>query len=314
MYNKISFIVIWYFVAAFTSCFASTDQSTPTYTIEVRVIAKDLKDSTITATDLDKPFKIIDPKFANLVKQIQTGDLIDVVLDSADPLVIKDLIKIRKPCSRLTRAIALFLSFGIIIGFFTLVTEGSPQKFVIGADNRYSNYKVQVVLWFSVLMTVYLATLGLRAYLLDWDYFGGIGITENLLALTGFSTLTYGAAKTVTVQKDDAAKQVIADVTSGVAAASVADVIPKENAKNANLVKDLFQNDHGEFDLGDTQMFFFILLAVATFFITSFHFLGWLEYAQQISLPDVDTTLLSSLGLSQGAYLAKKAASKPGHG
>jgi hypothetical protein len=149
-------------------------------------------------------------------------------------------------------------------------------------------------------MTVYLATLGLRVLMLGWDYFGGIGIAENLLALSGISTLTYGAAKAVTVQKVENAPKVDREG-------------PKSGGQ-PNILSDLFQNDNKEFDLGDTQMFFFILLAVATFLMLSFHFLGWLEYAKQILLPDVDTTLLSSLGLSQGAYLAKKAASKPGQG
>jgi hypothetical protein len=296
MYRKIAFIVIWYFVAAFTPSFAATDLP---YTIEVAGISKVLKDSTVTSKDQDQKFTISDPKFASLVELIQPGDRIDAVLDSNNPLLIKDL-KISKPCKGSTRSLALFVSFLIIIGFFTLVTKGSPKKFVIGADNRYSNSKIQVVLWFSVLMTVYLATLGLRVLMLGWDYFGGIGIAENLLALSGISTLTYGAAKAITVQKVENAPKVDREG-------------PKSGGQ-PNILSDLFQNDNKEFDLGDTQMFFFILLAVATFLMLSFHFLGWLEYAKQISLPDVDTTLLSSLGLSQGAYLAKKAASKPGQG
>jgi hypothetical protein len=167
------------------------------------------------------------------------------------------------------------------------------------------------VLWFTALMTVYLATLGLRLNILGWEYLGGVGITENLLSLSGISALTYGAAKAITVQKVETANQAVT------LSAPVLGVVPsvKQNpAGTQDICSDLFQNDSGDFDLGDTQMFFFILLVVTMFLITSFHFLGWLTYAQQITLPDVDTTLLSSLGLSQGAYLAKKSASKVGQG
>ncbi len=288
MYRNLAFIVIWFFIAAVRPGFA-TDLST--FIIEV----KDIKDSTITSKD-DKPYTINDPESTSLIQLIQPGDRIEAVLVDGNPSMIKKLKKVSKPCAGWTRTLALSGGFLIIIGLFTLVTKGSPVEFVIGADKRYSNSKVQVVLWFSALMTVYLATLALRCFLLGWDYLGGIGITENLLALSGISTLTYGAAKAITVQKS----------APGSAA-------PKSTG-TPNLCSDLFQNDDGEFDLGDTQMFFFIILAVGTFLIMSFHFLGWLEYAQQITLPDVDTTLLSGLGLGQGAYLAKKAASDAGKG
>ena len=125
--------------------------------------------------------------------------------------------------------------------------------------------------------------------------------------MSGISALTYGAAKAITEQKVESAAQAPAPAA---AAASPT----KSQAAQSQWWTDLFRNDEREFDLGDTQMFFFILLAVAMFLLNSFHSLGWLEYAKNITLPDVDTTLLSSIGLSQGAYLAKKAASALGKG
>jgi hypothetical protein len=53
-------------------------------------------------------------------------------------------------------------------------------------------------------------------------------------------------------------------------------------------------------------------IAVATYLVLVFHFLGTIETAKAISLPDVDTTLLAAFGLGQGAYLAKKAAGNVG--
>ena len=78
-------------------------------------------------------------------------------------------------------------------------------------------------------------------------------------------------------------------------------------------ITQLFQNDSGRADLGDTQMILITLIAIATYVATSFHQLGNLEIAQQVSLPDIDSYLLASFGIGQGAYLAKKAASPLGN-
>jgi hypothetical protein len=77
-------------------------------------------------------------------------------------------------------------------------------------------------------------------------------------------------------------------------------------------ITQLFQDDSGRADLGDTQMILITLIAIGTYVVTSFHQLGNLEIAQQVSLPDIDSYLLASFGIGQGAYLAKKAASNIG--
>jgi hypothetical protein len=81
-----------------------------------------------------------------------------------------------------------------------------------------------------------------------------------------------------------------------------------------NFWKDLVQNDKGEADLGDFQMILVTVAAVVVYGLSIFHFLGALPISTVISLPDVDTTLLSGFGVGQGAYLIKKAALNPGDG
>jgi hypothetical protein len=44
-----------------------------------------------------------------------------------------------------------------------------------------------------------------------------------------------------------------------------------------------------------------------TYLVLVFNFFGSVEYSKIVSLPDVDTTLLATFGLGQGAYLTKKA-------
>jgi ABC-type Co2+ transport system permease subunit len=179
--------------------------------------------------------------------------------------------------------------------------RGAPQEFLIGTDNRYSNSQCQLALWFGAMATVYLAAVWLRIIYLGWDFVGGVGLTTNLVALTGLSAFTFGSAKVITAQKVDTAAQ-------------AGHVDAKPPAASPNLLTDLVQNDSGKADLGDFQMILITLAAVTIFVVSAFNFLGSLELATQVTLPDIDTTLLSAFGLGQGAYLIKKGAARLGEG
>jgi hypothetical protein len=130
---------------------------------------------------------------------------------------------------------------------------------------------------------------------------GNVAIPAHVAALTGLSALTFGGAKIITVQKVDAAAQ------AGLAPA-------KSTALRPHLLTDLFVNDKGAADLGDFQMILITVVAVIIFMLTALHQLGTLLSAQASSLPDIDTSLLTSFGIGQGAYLVKKAALKAGDG
>jgi hypothetical protein len=54
------------------------------------------------------------------------------------------------------------------------------------------------------------------------------------------------------------------------------------------------------------------IIAVATYIVLIFNFFGHVEYSKLITLPDVDTTILATFGLGQGAYLTKKAVGNVG--
>jgi hypothetical protein len=106
--------------------------------------------------------------------------------------------------------------------------------------------------------------------------------------------------------------QAVADQTTAQSANGDADI--KAAPAGTAHITQLFQNDMGQADLGDTQMILITLIAIGIYVATSFHQLGNLEIAQQVSLPDIDSYLLASFGIGQGAYLAKKAASNLGSG
>jgi hypothetical protein len=192
------------------------------------------------------------------------------------------------------RALALM---GAALGFWLvcfLLSGFHPQKLILGEDGRFSNSKFQTVLWFSVLIVAYLATIWLRARELGGDMLGGVDIPQNLFLLSGMSALTFTAAKGITVAKIENA--VAAGATNAKPAAAV-----------ARFWSDLTSNDSSHFDLGDFQMLIVTFLAVGTLLVLIFHFLGSLEARTIVHLPDVDTTILASFGIGHGAYLTKKA-------
>jgi hypothetical protein len=209
---------------------------------------------------------------------------------------------------------------------------GTPTKFLLGMDGRYSNSQCQLALWFGVAMTMYLSTMVLRVVRLDWAYLDGVALTANVMALTGLSALTFGAAKVVTAQKAENALAASAQGAAAAAAgagASGQDVVAAATLAATNTAKtgsgksptpepdiftDLFQNDQGQVDIGDFQMIFVALTAVVIFGLACFNALAVLPYQMHVSLPDVDSSLLAGFGIGQGAYLVKKAALPLGEG
>jgi hypothetical protein len=229
------------------------------------------------------------------------GDAITVEVDDAvEPEVVNKLQTIQRPVRAYIRLIGLGGSTLVVLLAAIVATRNRPLQFLVGVDNRYSNSQTQLAIWFAVAGIVYLTTLGLRVALLGLDFVGGVGITANLVALTGLSALSFGGAKAITVSKLDA-------LAPGQALA-------KPPAASPRLLIDLFTNDSNRADLGDFQMIAITVAAVAIFAVTAFHWLGLLTISHSVTLPDVDTSLLTAFGLGQGAYLFKKAAVKVGEG
>jgi hypothetical protein len=250
----------------------------------------------------DKTLTVTDPAAKEMLAKAKKNDIIKFVADdSSKPSRLNKLQEIRRAVGKGHRLVALAISLAVICSLAAVMLWRSPLAFLIGVDNRYSNSQTQLALWFTALATVYLATVALRLIYLGADYIGGVGITENLLALTGLSALSFGGAKVITTQKIQNATQPNQPV-------------PKPAAARPNLLGDLVQNDHHQADLGDFEMILIALGAVVIFVLSAFHVLGELTLAAQVTLPDVDTTLLASFGVGHGAYLIKKAALNLGDG
>ncbi len=237
------------------------------------------------------------------------GDRIWLTVDDPlNPRHVVQITRLARPAPVLQRLIALGAAFAVIAALAALATAGKPWKFLVGDDNRMSNSQAQLVLWFGVVAVVYGADLILRAWFLGWDFIGGISMTTNVLAMTGLSGLSFGAAKVVAVQKSAGAP-----APTPAPGAPPAPAAPPAVAAKPKFT-DLVLNDYGDADLGDFQMILISTAATVIFACASWEFLTLIDIAKTTTLPDVDTALLGSFGIGQGAYLIKKAALPNGVG
>jgi hypothetical protein len=215
-----------------------------------------------------------------------------------DKSVLQGITVTAKSVEKKARIVALSCAAIVCLLLATLLTWWHPLKLIVGEDQRYSKSKFQMAVWFCTVSATYLGVVSVRVYGLGWDFFGGVNIPTNLLLLSGMSALTFAGAKGITTAKMDTA-------------AAQGKPNPKPSGE-PHFFRDLLQNDAGSFDLGDFQMLVVTLLAVGMYAATVFHALEVIQISQTTILPNVDTTILASFGLGQGAYLTKKAAGNAG--
>ena len=261
--------------------------------------------------------KVSDLALRAKLKQFHVGDHLRVELNEIDQKdELKDLLGAASAStegiSMACRSMVLAACALLLLGFATLVTRGAPLKFIVGMDNRYSNSKFQLALWFWVAMSTYLAVVVFRVWYAGWDFLGGVNIPQHLLELSGLSAITYGGAKAITTAKVDAAAHPVARPGAVVAPAVNNDPKHARQAGQERFFTDLLQNDENHFDFGDFQMLVVTIIAVGMYLSLIFNFLGSIEFLKNMTLPDVDTTILAGFGIGQGAYLAKKAGGDPG--
>jgi hypothetical protein len=277
-------------------------------------VAKDQLSLDVTAGPPETPKQLHlvtkDTVVKDRLGQLHNGDRITIVYSvSANQNVLK-VFKVDTATGGpepWTRAWVLLVSAAICLLITFLFSGLDPRRLIIGEDNRYSNSKFQIALWFFTLITTYLATLYLRVRFAGWDFIGGVNIPQNLLLISGMSVLTFGGAKAITTSKVEAEK-------------AKGNPDPKDPTKaTPNILLDLTNNDGkpavgvagvaqpGQLDFGDFQMLVITIIAVTTYLALVFNFLGTIETAKVVSLPDVDTTILATFGLGHGAYLTKKA-------
>jgi hypothetical protein len=233
------------------------------------------------------------PELKAILKGFSIGDLVNIDYNSA-----KELTSLSVETSPVHGVIRFVTLVGTGLSLYVLtfvlvswITKKNLNDIFVGQDNRLSNSKSQMAIWFFVLLVGYISLNVLRAINGGLGFVGGVSIPQNLLLLSGLSALTYGGAKVITQSQIDnkpGSKKVI-------------------DSGDASLT-DFVTDDDGRMDFGDLQMSFITLLAVVVYLLQLYNFLGAIELHSLVTLPDVDTTILSIFGLSQGAYITKKAA------
>ncbi len=181
-------------------------------------------------------------------------------------------------------AVLIGLGVLVVLGAIAAIpTKGKLWQLANGADGRASTSKFQWLLWMMVIIFAYSALWVLRTR--QGDYTASSQVPVNLLTVLGFSTGTAAAAKGITagyVQSDRLAKPVAVKGAKG----------------------GLIQDDSGVPDLAKLQMIGFTLVAVGIFLWT----LGHQIFSSPVStsLPNIDSSMLVLMGISQGGYLGKK--------
>ena len=164
----------------------------------------------------------------------------------------------------------------------------NPRELVNGFDGFASTSKLQWFLWLVVIIFAYFALWVLRAEQSDLSALSKVPV--NVLTVLGFSTGTAAAAKGITsgyVQTGKGSKP----------------GPPQVGATAANT-GGIFQDDSGAPELAKVQMMGFTIIAIGIFLATVIHQIATDDISA--GLPDIDSSLLVLMGISQGGYLGKK--------
>ena len=164
----------------------------------------------------------------------------------------------------------------------------SPRELVNGFDGFGSTSKLQWFLWLVVIIFAYTALWILRAEQSDLSALSKIPV--NVLTVLGFSTGTAAVAK---------------GITSGyVQTAKVTKPGPPQVGATAANTGGIFQDDSGAPELAKIQMMAFTIIAIGIFLATVIHQIVTDDISAGV--PDIDSSLLVLMGISQGGYLGKK--------
>lgn len=248
------------------------------------------------------------------VKTLKPGDFVSYQTkdDKSNGLKWIDLVKASD--NQRVRALAASTVAVFLVAWLLVAWAGERlSALVIGVDNRYSNSKVQMTLWFFVVIVGYVALMVVRFNISGGQLLTGPGVPNNLLLLSGLSALTFAGAQAVTNGKIDSEAERIASsapanapVTQEQAHQQASDKL-KPPAKTARLFHDLLTDNSDKVDFGDFQSIFITIIAIISYLLQLSSYLGSTAALRGNVLPDVDSTIVALFGVGQGAYLAKKA-------
>jgi hypothetical protein len=156
------------------------------------------------------------------------------------------------------------------------------RSLVEGADGLASTSKFQWLVWLAAVVFVYVALWVVRAQ--AGDYSAISDIPANVMTVLGFSTGTMVIAKGIRAAQSPPTQD--------------------PNAAKISVSHGLFADDSGVPELAKVQILTFTFVAVGIFIASFIHQLSSKHVST--ALPDIDSSLLVLMGISQGGYLGKK--------
>lgn len=181
--------------------------------------------------------------------------------------------------------------FVVLAALYAVYVAGArswnPYRLAEGLDGRTSTSKAQFALWTAVVVACYAAV-----FVANWRT-GHVDATprmpDNLLAVLAISTATTAGSKMLYFV-GDAGKHA-------------------KSESGAHSRGGLVTDDTGFPDLAKVQLVAWTLLAVGIFCVRVVHELrATLGHPAHVAaLPDVDTALLTLMGISHAGYVGKKA-------
>ena len=162
---------------------------------------------------------------------------------------------------------------------------------VTGDDEKYSLSRLQLYLWFLVIITSYTAICFAKGTL--------ILLSDGLNLLLGINAAAAVAATALTTIPSTATVQTPSAASAIPAAPAPATV----TAAAPNFVRDIFFEKPGSLDLPRTQMFAWTVVLILGFILVVVK--SFKEGKPE--LPEVPPSLAALMGISHGAYLGPKA-------
>jgi hypothetical protein len=217
-------------------------------------------------------------------------------------------------------AVLIGLGFLALLYLFIAVSSAktakawNPWTLVQGADGRPSTSKLQWFLWLVAVLWAYVVLWVIRAH--GGDYSTVPTIPTNLLTVLGFSTGTAAAAKGITYAYTNNNKVVKTPASTGSTASTASPASTGSTASTASpgqsgttngppsATGGVLTDDSGVPELAKIQMVGFTFVAIGIFLATVIHQIA--GSPPMVGLPNIDSSLMVLMGISQGGYLGKK--------
>lgn len=203
------------------------------------------------------------------------------------------LIFAASPVSSNQKWLAALIGLAAIVVLYIIAAvmnkSPNPLKLLDGKDGKASTSKFQWAVWLVVILFSYAFLWFIRTRKGDWGAISSI--PANLLTVLGFSTLTAVGAKGIVVGYTGAGSLAKGDATH-------------PDTKTATPKGGLLADDNGTPELAKVQMVAFTFVAVGIFLYNVYHQAKGSHPSAK--LPNIDSSLLVLMGISQGGYLGKK--------